>query len=133
MNIKVKFKNDTSQISFERNLKFSYGDIVKINDIGNTLPYKSVTNLFGIDNPKCKEIDDLYSYPTLSEVSNKEWKVIDFCANYDFTIDVLLKNRLNQYLILEFNKISGTSDKIITVIRKSKKENKNTIILISKT
>lgn len=132
MNIKVNFKENTSQTSFERNLKFSYGDIVKINDIGNTLSYKSVTNLFGIDNPKCKEIDDLYSYPTLSEVSNKEWKVIDFCANYNFTIDVLLKNRLNQYLILEFNKISGTSDENITVIRKSKKENKNAIILISK-
>jgi hypothetical protein len=133
MNIKVKFKNNISLTSFERNLKFSYGDIVKINSIRNSLSYKSVTNLFGIDNPKCKEIDDLCPYPTLSEVSNKEWKVIDFCANYDFTIDVLLKNRLNQYLILEFNKISGTSDKIITVIRKSKKENKNTIILISKT
>ena len=132
MNIKVNFKENTSQTSFERNLKFSYGDIVKINDIGNTLSYKSVTNLFGIDNPKCKEIDDLYSYPTLSEVLNKEWKVIDFCANYNFTIDVLLKNRLNQYLILEFNKISGTSDENITVIRKSKKENKNAIILISK-
>ena len=132
MNIKVNFKENTSQTSFERNLKFSYGDIVKINNIGNSLSYKSVTNLFGIDNPKCKEIDDLYSYPTLSEVLNKEWKVIDFCANYNFTIDVLLKNRLNQYLILEFNKISGTSDENITVIRKSKKENKNAIILISK-
>lgn len=132
MNIKVKFKNDISQTSFERDLKFSYGDIVKINSIRNSLSYQAVKHLFGIDNPKCKEIDEGHLYPTLSEVSNKEWKVIDFCANYDFTIDVLLKNRLNQYLILEFNKISCTSDKIITVIRKSKKENKNAIILISK-
>ena len=132
MNIKVKFKNNTSQTSFERDLKFSYGDIVKINDIGNSLSYQAVTHLFGIDNPKCKEIDDPHSYPTLSEVLNKEWKVIDFCANFHFTIDVLLKNRLNQYIILEFNKISGTSDENITVIRKSKKENKSAIILISK-
>jgi hypothetical protein len=116
------------KITFERDLDFSYGDIVKVTNAGHCLSFNSVFNCFGVENPICKEVG-VYDYPE-DYAYEKEWKVIDFCANFDFTIDILLKNRFNSYIIYEIS--SPGSDKEIVPIRKSKTEHKKVIELVSK-
>ena len=116
--MKVAISSKKSGATTYFDVPFSYGDIVKVIRKGNCLINNYIKDGFNIVDKSI--ISHEYEYPKFDEKIN-EWKVIEFGANYNFELLVLIKNRTNHYAVITWNNMA---DKIppLTLIRKCGKD-----------
>ena len=103
---------------------YSVGDIVRILRPGSRLQNSAVQKCFGID--PLKFTDDINAYLEINE--RDVWKVVAIEAIYSFELKILLKNRINQYVVLAQN---VKDPQVATLVRKYKGEREELMTLIA--
>ena len=110
---------------FRFNVPFSRGDIVRVKNKHACLSYGQIKSLFGMNDPNVINPNE---YPS-SELGKgiNQWKIVDFGANYNWELCVLIKNRLGRYAVMVWTERNQS----IELLRKINKE-EDSIYLFSK-
>lgn len=97
--MKIRILSCNSKIENSYVTDYSVGDIVRILRPGSRFQNRATLTYFGID--PLKFTDAPTAYPRINE--KDVWRVEEIEAIYNFEFMVLLKNRINQYVVLAQN------------------------------